>query len=169
MPTPPTLAPRPVAAHGPLDERELGTWRSFFRMTELLRGRLEQRLVAHSGLSNADYSVLVALSEVPEGQMRACTLGEELAWEKSRLHHQLTRMAARGLVARETGPARSAYARITDGGFAALRAAVPLHTADVRELFLDRLDAEQAGRLEEISRVLLRGLTSGAGTGDHES
>ncbi len=161
--------PSPALADGPLDPRELAAWRTFFQMTELLRGRIEQRLLAHSGLSNADYTVLVALSEAPAGRMRACVLGEELGWEKSRLHHQLTRMAGRALVARETGPARSAYARITAEGLAALRAAVPLHTADVRELFLGRLDPVQAGQLEEISGIILQGLMSCADGDDIES
>ena len=42
----------------------------------------------------ADYDVLVALSE--RGPLRINELGEALAWEQSRLSHQLRRMRGRG-------------------------------------------------------------------------
>ena len=84
----------------PLNEREMSAWRTFYEMQEVLRGRLEQQLQADSGLSNADYTVLVALSETTGGHLRAVELGRRLGWEKSRLHHQLTRMCRRGLIPR---------------------------------------------------------------------
>ena len=56
--------------------------------------------MSRSGLSNADYTVLAVLSEAPERRMRPFDLSRTLGWEKSRLHHQLTRMCSRGLVER---------------------------------------------------------------------
>ena len=85
------------AAPRPLNEREMSAWRTFYEMQEVLRSRLEQQLQADSGLSNADYTVLVALSEAAGGRLRVFELGRRLGWEKSRLHHQLTRMCRRGL------------------------------------------------------------------------
>ena len=104
------------AAERPLSERENAAWRAFYEMQELLRARLEQHLQADSGLSNADYTVLVVLSEVPQGQQRAYELSRRLAWEKSRLHHQLTRMCGRGLVERLNGDGRAVYVAITPEG-----------------------------------------------------
>lgn len=127
-------------------------------MHELLRGRIEQQLLAESGLSNADYAVLVVLSEAAEGQMRALNLVRALAWEKSRLHHQLTRMCARGMVERRSGVGRTSYAAITAAGRAALEAAVPSHAAEVRRLVFDRLTDQQVEQLAEISQCLLVGL-----------
>lgn len=127
-------------------------------MQELLRGRIEQQLQADSGLSNADYSVLVALSEAPEGQLRALNLVRALGWEKSRLHHQLTRMCARGLIERSSGAGRTSYAAITAAGRAALEAAVPSHTAEVRRLVFDQLSNQQVQQLAEISQRILEGL-----------
>jgi hypothetical protein len=75
----------------PLNDRETTAWRTFFEMQEVLRGRLEQRLLADSGLSNADYTMLVALSEADDGRLRVYELGRRLAWEKSRLHHPARR------------------------------------------------------------------------------
>ncbi|MYV43460.1 MarR family transcriptional regulator, partial [Streptomyces sp. SID1328] len=82
-------------------------------MQEVLRSRIEQQLQAGGGLSNADYTVLVALSEAPDGRLRAHQLSNELGWEKSRLHHQLTRMCKRGLVERRSGGSRAMYAVLT--------------------------------------------------------
>ena len=141
-----------------IDDRQMTVWRTFFEMQEVLRGRLEAQLQADSGLSNADYTVLVALSESPKDGLRAVDLGQRLCWEKSRLHHQLSRMTARGLVQRRNGPGRSVFAQITRAGRSALQAAVPGHSREVRRLFLDRLTSRQIGQLGEISRKILDGL-----------
>ncbi|MER6386608.1 MarR family winged helix-turn-helix transcriptional regulator [Streptomyces sp. NPDC001250] len=141
-----------------VSEEEMRHWRNFFAMQELLRGRIEQQLQADNGLSNADYTVLVALSEAPEGRARAFELGRGLGWEKSRLHHQLTRMSKRGLVEREAGPSRAMYVGITPEGRSALRRAAPGHTREIRRLVLDRITPKQLAQLGEISAVLLEGL-----------
>lgn len=146
------------SAARPLDEREMSAWRTFYEMQELLRGRLEQQLQADSGLSNADYTVLVALSEAPGGRLRVVELGHLLGWEKSRLHHQLTRMGNRGLIQRRSAGGRAVHAVITDEGRDALTAAVPGHTREVRRLVLDRLTPRQADQLAGISRAILDGL-----------
>jgi DNA-binding MarR family transcriptional regulator len=146
------------AAARPLTEREMTAWRTFYEMQEVLRGRLEQQLQEDSGLSNADYTVLVALSEAPGGQQRAVELGRRLGWEKSRLHHQLTRMCRRGLVQRRSGDGRAIHAAITAAGRAALTAAAPGHRQQVRRLVLDRLTPQQIDQLAVISRTILDGL-----------
>lgn len=145
------------AAHS-LDEREMTAWRTFFEMQEVLRGRLESQLQADSGLSNADYTVLVALSEAPEDGLRVVELGQRLGWEKSRLHHQLTRMSTRGLARRRSGAGRSMFVAITRAGRSALEAAVPRHSREVRRLVLDRLTPRQIDHLGAISRAILDGL-----------
>jgi DNA-binding MarR family transcriptional regulator len=146
------------SAERPLNDREMIAWRTFYEMAEVLRGRLEQQLQADSGLSNADYTVLVALSEAPEGRQRPVELGRRLGWEKSRLHHQLARMCKRGLVERHSGEGRAIYAAITADGRAALKAAAPRHRQQVRRLVLDRLTPQQIDQLAEISRMILDGL-----------
>jgi DNA-binding MarR family transcriptional regulator len=141
-----------------LSPREQVDWQAFIQMQELLRSRLEQGLVSRSGLSNADFTVLAVLSEAPERRMRPFDLSRTLGWEKSRLHHQLTRMCGRGLVERHSGGSRAIYAAITNVGRAALTAAVPRHTKQVRRLVLDRLTPQQIDQLAEISRTILDGL-----------
>jgi DNA-binding MarR family transcriptional regulator len=141
-----------------LTARELSAWRAIFQMQELLRNRIEQQLQATSGLSNADYSVLALLSEAPSGRMRAYELGQAAGWEKSRLHHQLTRMGARGLISREPHGSRGIDAVITAKGLAAITEAVPGHARQVRRLLIDRLSPGQLDQLAELANAILDGL-----------
>src|SRR5215471_19209418 len=112
-------------------------------MQEHLRGRIEQQLQACSGLSMADYSVLSVLSGAPGGRLRAYCLSATLGWEKSRLHHQLTRMCQRGLVERHAGESRAIYVQITPQGLTTLEQAAPQHSRHVRRLVIDRLIPDQ--------------------------
>lgn len=141
-----------------LTDHELEAWRTSIRMLELLRTRLEQE-IATNGLSLADYTVLALLSEAPGGRMRPFELGEAADWEKSRLHHQLTRMEKRGLVEREPCGSRGMEAVITPQGLAAIRAAAPGHAAEVRRLFIDALTPTQLDQFAEISAAILARLT----------
>ncbi|MDR7319922.1 MULTISPECIES: MarR family winged helix-turn-helix transcriptional regulator [Catenuloplanes] len=141
-----------------LTNRELAAWRVSFQMLEMLRNRIEQQLQADSGLSNADYTVLALLSEAPGGRMRPYELCRVAGWEKSRLHHQLTRMNSRGLVTRERCGSRGMEAVITDRGRSALKQAIPGHAEQVRRLFVDRLTAEELDQFAAIATTVLDGL-----------
>ncbi|GAA1486624.1 MarR family winged helix-turn-helix transcriptional regulator [Brachybacterium fresconis] len=143
-----------------LTERELRAWRTSMQMMELLRGRIEQQLQATSGLSNADYSVLSLLSEAPEQRMRIYELCASAGWEKSRMHHQLTRMSKRGLVERERCGSRGMDAVLTEVGMDALVSAVPCHAREVRRLFVDHLTPEELDRFAELSGTILEHLRS---------
>ena len=135
-------------------------WQQFRQMDELLQSRLGQLLQSRSNLSNADYAVLVVLSEAPGGRCRLYELGRMIGWEKSRLHHQLSRMSARGLVVREPDPdtPRAMHAVLTDAGLAAIKSAAPEHGRDVQRLFFDHLTERQVAQLSAISRRVLEGL-----------
>ena len=135
-------------------------WQQFQQMEELLQSRLGQLLQSRSNLSNADYTVLVVLSEAPGRRCRVYELGRMIGWEKSRLHHQLSRMSARGLVAREADPEapRAMYAVLTEAGLAAIKAAAPEHGRDVKRLFFDHLSERQVVQLSAISRRVLEGM-----------
>jgi DNA-binding MarR family transcriptional regulator len=141
-----------------LTERELRAWRTSYRMLELLRARLEQQLQATSGLSNADYTVLALLSEAPDRRMRIYELCEAAGWEKSRMHHQLTRMGRRNLIARERCGSRGIHIALTADGLAALKQAVPGHGQEVRRLFVDRLTPEELDQFADLSAKILHHL-----------
>ncbi len=101
-----------------LTEEEQGAWRGLLRMTSQLNARMNRQLQEEYGVSLADYDVLVVLSEAPAGRLRVFEIAGTLAWEQSRVSHQLARMQGRGLVTREEcrSDARGAF----DGGAARL-------------------------------------------------
>ena len=100
-----------------LTDEEQRAWRGLLRMTAQLNARANRQLLQEYGISLADYEVLVALSEAPEGRLRVFEVADALAWEQSRVSHQLARMQRRGLITREgcATDARGAFAVLTDG------------------------------------------------------
>src|SRR6266850_3920144 len=140
-----------------LDEREAHLWRSWLRLNQELLSTLEEQINRESGLSGADYAVLVPLSAAPDGMLRARELGREILWDRSRLSHQLGRMEKRGLVVREecAEDARGAMVRMTDAGRAAITRAAPGHVAATRRYFFDHLSNKEVDQLTTlIDRVL---------------
>src|SRR3982750_3882992 len=113
-----------------------------------------------TGLSAADYEVLVNLSEATDGRLRPSELGAAIGWEKSRLSHQVSRMEQRGLVKRSAckTDARGAFVAITAAGRRAIEKAAPEHVEQVRRVFFDVLTPKQLDALTEISRAVARQL-----------
>lgn len=140
-----------------LTDREQHTWRSYLHMNSLLTAQMQRDLQADSGLSLADFSVLVELSEHPEERMRVMELAKAVRWEKSRLSHQLARMQQRGLVQRTECSAdkRGAFIALTDVGRTTIVAAAPLHVESVRRLMFDVLTPEQVDQLGAISDAVV--------------
>lgn len=132
-------------------------WRSFRSMNQQLARELDRQLQRDAGISQADYSILVTVFEAPERRMRTGELGELLAWEKSRVSHQVARMEARGLVARVEceSDGRGTWVTLENAGKRALLGAMREHTTAIRELFLDELEpAEKEIILNAASRIL---------------
>ena len=127
--------------------------------TQLL-SRLARQLQSESGLSEADFEVLVHVSEAPAQRIRAVDLGARLGWEKSRLSKQVTRMEARGLVRREDcrSGQRGTDVLLTAAGRRSIQAAAPLHALEIRRLFADVLTPEQLDALTDISQAILDNL-----------
>ena len=142
-----------------LTEEEQRAWRGLLRMTSQLNARMNRQLLQDYGISLADYEVLVVLSEAPTGRLRVFEVADALAWEQSRVSHQLARMQRRGLIAREdcASDARGAFAVLTEAGRAAIERAAPAHVETVRQLVFDGLTQDQLTTLTEVtSRVLDR-------------
>ena len=143
-----------------LDDRQAHVWRAYLNLNQQLYGVLECELQRDAGLSGADYTVLVPLSEVPMGLMRARELGTEIGWDRSRLSHQLTRMDRRGLVTREecVEDGRGLMVRLTASGRAAIEGAAPNHAAATHRYFFDLLSEEELETLAAVFDRLLDNL-----------
>jgi DNA-binding MarR family transcriptional regulator len=140
-----------------LSPAEQHAWRSFIRMHQKLSATLVRDLQAHSKLSSADYEILVALTDAPDGRQRFQELAKSVDWEQSRLSHQITRMIKRGLVAREecAEDGRGVFVVLTPAGRKVITAAAPHHVATVRRLVIDALSPDELATLGQISLRIL--------------
>jgi DNA-binding MarR family transcriptional regulator len=143
-----------------LDDDEQRAWRTFLRMHGQLTARLNRQLQADSGLSLADYEVLVALTDAPDGRLRPYELQRDLQWEQSRLSHHLARMRRRDLIGREecAEDGRGTFIILSPAGRAAIEAAAPGHVGTVRRVFFDGLDRDQVAALERLSATVIERL-----------
>ncbi len=137
---------------------ELRVWREYVETGDRIRALLAARLQIESGLSMADYAVMLALSEAEGKRLRSSELASAIDWERSRLSHHLGRMEARGLVVREASATdnRGAEAVLTAEGASQYRRASASHLRAVQELFVEAFAAapgEPARGLEAVEET----------------
>ena len=151
-----------------LTESEDRAWRGLHQLNRALDHALSRRLLDDSGLSMADYELLVPLSEAADRRMRARDLGHLVQWEKSRLSKHVSRMEQRGLVSRQECPAdaRGSFICLTEAGWVAIAAAAPDHVAAVRRYFVDLLDAGELRVFAEVSDRVVARAAEGSGQTD---
>jgi DNA-binding MarR family transcriptional regulator len=140
-----------------LDGRELRAWIRLRGVLELLPGVLDAQLRRDADLTEFDYYVLAMLSEAPDGTLRMTELGRQTNATLPRLSHVVSRLEARGLVARRPCPEdrRATNASLTEAGWGKVREAAPGHVANVRKHVIDALTAEQVDQLAAIADALL--------------
>ena len=144
-----------------LDDDELATWLPIIRFVQLLPQVLDRALKDEVGLNHARYAILVTLAGQGEDAITMTELARIAGLSRSRLSHALDSLEARGWVERTSCSTdkRTLSATLTPAGREMLRAAAPVHVAQIRELILDPLSAEDRQRLQDILGVLLPGVT----------
>jgi DNA-binding MarR family transcriptional regulator len=145
-----------TAARRRMTSSQLAVWRALIDTTAELRRTLGAQLSQDSGLSPADYQVLLALSEAPGSRLRSSELAAAIDWERSRLSHHLARMERRGLIRRDECATdyRGAEVSLTDDGAGMFRAATAPHMRAIKKHFADALTPEQFEALAGILRAL---------------
>ena len=130
-------------------------WRNYLSMVTRLEAAMNRQLQQDCGLSLSDYEVLVALSE--HAAVRIFELADMLGWEQSRLSHQLSRMRARGLIARRGSDRdrRGATVEITASGRSALADAAPGHVGLVRSVLFEPMTRPQLRALDALTSTAL--------------
>lgn len=143
-----------------LNSREDRAWRAFKHASYQLDVRLSRHLLQDSGLTQADYEVLAVLSEHYTDRMPAQELCTTLAWEKSRLSHQVRGMQKRGLITREPNPddARSVIIRLLPAGRRTIEEAAPAHVDHVRQDFIDLFTPAELDTIAALSERVLNHL-----------
>lgn len=147
---------------------EWDAWRSFIDMHRQLSLVLERDLQRTADISAADYAVLLTLRDGKDNQLRARELGSALAWEKSRVSHQVSRMEKRGLVERRdcTTDARGTWIGLTPSGRRAILGAMRDHSESLRKNFLDIVTPAELEALKSASSRVLGAIEPPECTGD---
>lgn len=136
-----------------VSQEEWDAWRAFHSMRRKLDLALERQLQRDAAISGADFGVLITLFDAPGRQLRGRDLGERLAWEKSRVSHQVSRMEKRGLVERRECETdlRGSWIGLTNDGTRAVLGAMRDHAATLRRYFFDVLEPAELSALEAVS------------------
>ncbi len=135
--------------NGPwLDDDEQRMWRAYLDSTRLLFRTLDRQLVRDSGISFADYELLVILSEAPGRRLRMSEIAEAATTTRSGVTRAVTRLVELGWVVRLEceDDRRGTLAELTDEGFRVLESASPGHVAAVRSTVFDQLDGDDVQR-----------------------
>lgn len=143
---------------------DLAVWRACSAVHTQLTAHMSRELTRATGLSEADFQILDALLDAPGGRLRALELRWTLQWEKSRLSHQVARMAKRGLLTREScaEDARGWDLVLTPAGREAGERAREVRAHSIRRLVLDVLGPEHLARLAETTELLAARLEQAA-------
>jgi len=131
-------------------------WRAFHKIGTSLLPHLGRQVSIHSGISGAEYVVLVALSELPLPAVNLNRLATGLGWEISRMSHQLSRMEDAGLVKKTKNleDSRCFNVSITAKGRKIAEAAIPLQSIEINHCFSEVLTRAQMKSLIEISEAI---------------
>ncbi|MCO5972430.1 MarR family winged helix-turn-helix transcriptional regulator [Actinoallomurus soli] len=136
-----------------LEPEQWELWNSWMQAQRLLARELDRDLQRDYGISKAEFSVLVTLHRAAEGRLRVSELAESLAWDKSRVAHQLTRMENRELVDRtEDRSGRRVGVGLTAKGRSAVENAILGHADNIRRYFFEALTPDQAAAIHVWSR-----------------
>jgi DNA-binding MarR family transcriptional regulator len=143
-----------------LSDEEQATWRAYLEMQLRISSAIERNL-AESGLSQADYALMVPLSEAENGELRARDLARWIGWDRSRLSHQIRRMEERGMITRRSCPTdgRGTMLALTPRGRATVEATAPGHVATVRSAFIDQLAPDDHEVIQGLSHRVVAAVT----------
>jgi DNA-binding MarR family transcriptional regulator len=131
-------------------------WRAFHKIGTSLLPHLGRQITNHSGISGAEYVVLVALSELTVPSVNLNRLANGLGWEISRMSHQVSRMEEAGLVkkTRNLEDSRCFDVSITPKGRKIAESAIPLQSKEINHCFSEVLTQTQKKSLIEISEAI---------------
>ncbi|MFF5207404.1 MarR family winged helix-turn-helix transcriptional regulator [Streptosporangium sp. NPDC000396] len=148
-----------------LSDDELDAWVTYVKATHLLERRVEEQLKADSGLTHAQYEILVKLSSAPDRRMRMTELAHKVVVSKSGLTYQVGQLEKAGLVRRTTCPSddRGVLAVLTDEGTRCLERTAPGHVAVVRAFLIDQLTPDELRTMARIMAKATAAMTAAPG------
>ncbi|MEV4671356.1 MULTISPECIES: MarR family winged helix-turn-helix transcriptional regulator [Actinomadura] len=137
-----------------LSDLENEAWRGFLYAHDRIWREIEAG-IAPLGVSMAEYSVLSLLGRAGRSGMRMSELARDRLMSTGGFTRLADRLERRGLIERQraAGDGRGYVAVLTPDGHNLLRKAWKQQHADLRRLFLDRLDDDD---LRDLTRIWSR-------------
>jgi len=116
-----------------------------------LNAVVEDGLREGAGVSLPEFDILSALHAASEHRARAGELGHMIAWEKSRLSHQLSRMERKGLVQRFScgDDQRGTWVTLTELGAQTVERARPVYLETIHAHLGDLAEAPSGADLAQ--------------------
>jgi DNA-binding MarR family transcriptional regulator len=133
-----------VATIPAADDALVTTFGRLLEAQSSLERRLGVELEARCGLALARFEVLVRLARSENEQLTMSALAEQVSLTTSGITRLVDRMATAGFVERVPDPSdrRVSYARLTTAGGEKLAEALPVHAANLREVFAGFSEAD---------------------------
>jgi DNA-binding MarR family transcriptional regulator len=142
-----------------LTPAERRVWRAALAVADILRFQVNEEMKPVSDLSSADHRILLRLDEAPGECMGQQRLADAMLWSKSRLSHQLKRMAARGLIERATAAdGRGVEVFLTEAGKQVVREVEIVHANAVRRHLFEVATENELNALMQLAERLAYGL-----------
>ncbi len=172
MPAPGTSAPTTDASSGPrrgehgtdgdgaatggAGADRITTAGLLFEAAGGLRRLLEHGLAAGPGASSQSFDVLVRLSRTPGARLRMSELASQISLTRSGLTRAVDRLEQHGLVERASCPedGRGAFAVLTPAGTRLMAQLLPVHAAQLDEVFGGLFTSEEERTLVALLRRL---------------
>jgi DNA-binding MarR family transcriptional regulator len=131
---------------------DLTGWVTFLRAHAAITREMSAQLQREHGLTLHDYEVLLHLSRADGLMMRRVDLAQSVLLTASGITRLLEGLERAGFVEKATclSDARVSYAKLTDAGWAKLRAAAVTHYRGVDELFTSRYSGSELERLAQL-------------------
>ncbi|GAB20425.1 putative MarR family transcriptional regulator [Gordonia effusa NBRC 100432] len=147
----------------PIDEivdPRWAAWQPFIETSVHLQTLLDDELRTTSGMSLADYHVMLLLAKAPAHRLRMNELSRSMVFSSSRLSYQIDSLGKKGWVTREAVPTdrRGSYAVLSPSGLRALADAGKVHLRSVKRLFVDVLDVDDGQALATALRRIASAL-----------
>lgn len=115
--------------------------------------------MAGRDLTYQEFQVLSLLAQTEGRQIRVGQMSQILAWERTRLSHQLRRMESSGLIVKveDADDARGVRVQLSEEGKRRFESTMVEHEANVYRVLLNDLSADERRTLTEVAaRIISR-------------
>ena len=131
----------------------MAAWLNFRFIGEETSLRVSREIAQLTGITGGQFGILNNLSR-EGGELRQQRLADLMRWDRTRLSHQVTRMAQRNLVQRIKRSSEGTIVQITRLGERELERIRPVLSDAVRKHYFARLTREQLRYVDELAKML---------------